>query len=111
MLFVRGLGVALATIPAMTAGFAAVTADHLSDAAPILNVLQRTGASIGTALLTVLYSSHVSLSGNRALAAEGFRYTSWCLFAVSCLLVLPCILLGAAEQLSRLNTDEDPLVY
>ncbi len=110
VLFGRGLGVALATIPAMTAGFAAVSSDQLPDAAPILNMLQRTGASIGTALLSVLYSSHALHYGTPTHAAEAFRHTSWWLFALTCLLTFPCYFLISAEQRkSQQKREEAPL--
>jgi len=101
VLFVRGFGVALGTIPAMTAGLATVSADELGDAAPILNMLQRTGASIGTALIAVLYSTHVDGVFTPASAAASFQYANWWLFAAACLVSLPALALAAAERKTR----------
>lgn len=101
VLFVRGFGVALGTIPAMTAGLAAVTQSQLPDAAPILNMLQRTGASIGTALVAILYISHLADTTLPGQAAHAFRYASWWLFAGACLLTLPAYLLARSERRAR----------
>lgn len=95
VLFVRGLGVALGTIPAMTAGLAAVRPDRMPDAAPLLNMLQRTGASLGTTLVVVLYGAQPAGPGQ---AVEAFRHVSWWLFAGACLLALPAVLLARAER-------------
>ena len=47
---VRGMGVGLAFMPAMSAAFASLQRSELADATPQLNVLQRVGGSIGTAV-------------------------------------------------------------
>ena len=54
MLVVRGVGIGLCFMPAMTAAFASLRPDQLSDATPQLNVLQRIGGAIGTAVLAVV---------------------------------------------------------
>src|SRR5919201_1800587 len=50
-MFVRGIGIGFAFMPAMTAAFAALERSELADATPQLNVLQRVGGSLGTAVL------------------------------------------------------------
>jgi EmrB/QacA subfamily drug resistance transporter len=62
VLFVRGLGVALSTIPAMTVSLAAANQDQLPDATALLNVLQRIGASLGSAVAAVVYAAHATTS-------------------------------------------------
>jgi len=101
VLFVRGLGVALGTIPAMTAGLTSVTRDQLADATPLLNVSQRTGATIGTALVAVLYSSRLTGEAGPAQALTAFRWAGWWLFATACLVTLPAVLLTRAERAAR----------
>ena len=54
VLVVRGLGIGLCFMPAMTAAFSAMRPEQLSDATPQINVLQRTGGAIGTAVLAVV---------------------------------------------------------
>ena len=51
---VRGVGIGFSFMPAMTAAFASLRPDQLSDATPQLNVLQRIGGAIGTAVLAVV---------------------------------------------------------
>lgn len=90
----------------MTAGLAAVDSDHLPDAAPLLNLLQRTGASIGTAVVAVLYSSHLAIGG-REHAIHAFSYASWWLLAGAVLLMLPSAVLARAEQRTRVVREVD----
>ena len=47
-------GIGFSFMPAMTAAFASLRPDQLSDATPQLNVLQRIGGAIGTAVLAVV---------------------------------------------------------
>jgi EmrB/QacA subfamily drug resistance transporter len=54
VLFVRGLGIGMAMMPAMTAAYATLKHDEVPRATTGLNVLQRVGGAIGTALFTVL---------------------------------------------------------
>ena len=53
-MFVRGVGIGFAFMPAMAAAFASLERSELSDATPQLNVLQRVGGSVGTAVLAVV---------------------------------------------------------
>ena len=53
-MLIRGMGIGFAFMPAMAAAFASLDRSELSHATPQLNVLQRVGGSIGTALLSTL---------------------------------------------------------
>src|SRR5205085_4886958 len=53
-MFVRGIGIGFGFMPAMAAAFASLERSELSDATPQMNVLQRVGGSIGTAVLAVV---------------------------------------------------------
>lgn len=101
VLFVRGFGVALCTIPAMTVSLAVVRQDQLADATPILNTLQRTGASIGTAVIAVLYGREVINPNIAVQAVHAFRNTAWWLFAGACLLTLTAYVLAQVERTDR----------
>jgi hypothetical protein len=57
---VRGFGSAFATMPAMTAAFASLDHDQVSDASPQLNVIQRVGGSLGTAVIAVVLQSELT---------------------------------------------------
>ncbi|HWJ50328.1 MAG TPA: MDR family MFS transporter, partial [Solirubrobacteraceae bacterium] len=50
VLLLRGVGIGFSFMPAMTAAFASLRPEQLSDATPQLNVLQRIGGAIGTAV-------------------------------------------------------------
>ena len=54
VLLVRGVGIGLSFIPTTTVAFASLRTDQLSDATPQMNVLQRVGGAIGTAVLAVV---------------------------------------------------------
>ena len=54
LLLVRGVGIGLSFIPTTTVAFASLRTDQLSDATPQMNVLQRVGGAIGTAVLAVV---------------------------------------------------------
>ncbi|WP_053206128.1 DHA2 family efflux MFS transporter permease subunit [Jiangella muralis] len=57
VLVLRGIGLALAQLPATAAAYAAVTADQLGDATTLVNIAQRVGGAIGAAGLVVLLSA------------------------------------------------------
>lgn len=91
--FIWGLGTALSTVPAMTAGLTTVSPDQIPDSAPILNMLQRTGASIGTAVITLLYTRNLTSNLNQTYTLSAFRNVTWLLFgSVILLLILSLIL-------------------
>lgn len=102
VLFVRGLGVALGTIPAMTVCLSAVQRDQLPDAAPISNIIQRTGATVGTAIVAVIYAHSLLHEPPSAAAALGaFQHVSWWLVAGALALAVPAYLLARAEHQAR----------
>ena len=68
-MFLRGMGIGFAFMPAMTAAFASLERSELPDATPQLNVLQRVGGSIGTAVLAVVLQR--ALVGAHTLAGAG----------------------------------------
>ena len=53
-MLLRGFGLGFSFMPAMTAAFATLERHELSHATPQLNVLNRVGGSIGTAILAVV---------------------------------------------------------
>ncbi|MFN6547193.1 DHA2 family efflux MFS transporter permease subunit [Mycolicibacterium nivoides] len=98
VLFIRGLGVALSTIPALTVSLAAVQADQLADATPILNVAQRIGASAGTAVAALVYSAHLAGTDPKDAASVAFTVVSWWLFTGACLLAGFAFLVARTES-------------
>src|SRR4051795_2737941 len=67
MLVVRGIGIGAAMMPAMAAAYATLTHAEVPRATSALNVLQRVGGSIGTALLAVVLQHQIAAQ----LAAAG----------------------------------------
>lgn len=53
-LFVRGIGLGFTMMPAMASAFALLETDQVPRATPMLNVLQRVGGAVGTAVLAVV---------------------------------------------------------
>jgi MFS family permease len=53
-LFVIGLGIGASMMPAISAAYRTLRGEHVPGAAPALNVLQRVGGSIGSALMAVV---------------------------------------------------------
>ena len=64
ILFVRGGGLALAQMPAMTAAYAAVLKNETSDAATIINIAQRLGGALG-AITTVIVLEQAATTDNQ----------------------------------------------
>ncbi|GAB0105813.1 DHA2 family efflux MFS transporter permease subunit [Nocardia sp. JMUB6875] len=85
----RGLGIGLAAMPAMTAAMRNLTPSQIIDATPQLTIMQRLGGSIGTAAFVVILQRH--LPGGADQAAPAFAVTfSWVLVA-STLAVVPTL--------------------
>ena len=62
ILFVRGIGLGFGMMPAMAAAYATVSRSAVPRATTTLNVLQRVGGSIGTALLAVVLEDRIKAS-------------------------------------------------
>jgi EmrB/QacA subfamily drug resistance transporter len=100
-MLVRGVGIGFAFMPAMAAAFASLERSELSDATPQLNVLQRVGGSIGTALLAVVLQR--ALSGAHTLSAQAGAYGTafWASAGLTALAIIPSVILLRAERKAR----------
>jgi EmrB/QacA subfamily drug resistance transporter len=101
MMFMRGVGIAFAFVPTMTAAFASLRTSELSDATPQLNVIQRVGGSIGTAILAVVLDRALSGSHSLAGAAAGFGTAFWWALGMTAFATIPCIWLLITERQAR----------
>jgi EmrB/QacA subfamily drug resistance transporter len=101
VMFLRGAGIGFAFMPAMAAAFAALDRSELADATPQLNVLQRVGGSIGTAVLAVVLQR--ALVGEHTLAGQASAYGTafWFSAGITALAIVPCIILLRAERTAR----------
>jgi EmrB/QacA subfamily drug resistance transporter len=98
---IRGMGIGFAFMPAMSAAFASLDRSELSDATPQLNVLQRVGGSIGTAVLAVVLQR--ALVGAHTVSAQAGAYGTafWFSAALTALAIGPCIILVRAERAAK----------
>jgi len=98
VLALRGFGIGLSFMPTMTAAFGAVRTDQLSDATPQMNVLQRLGGAIGTALLAVVLQRAGAHAHSPAALASAFDTAYWWSLGIAALSLIPCVVLLRAEQ-------------
>jgi MFS family permease len=105
-MLIRGMGIGFAFMPAMAAAFASLKHSELSDATPQMNVLQRVGGSIGTAVLAVVLQR--ALVGQHTLAGQAAAYGTafWASAALTALAIIPCVILLRAERAARAQASE-----
>jgi EmrB/QacA subfamily drug resistance transporter len=97
LLLIRGVGIGLSFIPTTTVAFAALRTDQLSDATPQMNVLQRVGGAIGTAILAVvLQRASDGAQGADELAAA-FGTAFWWGLGICVASLIPVLFLLRAE--------------
>jgi EmrB/QacA subfamily drug resistance transporter len=101
---VRGMGVGFAFMPAMSAAFAALKRSELADATPQLNVLQRVGGSIGTAVLAVVLQRALSNAHGLDARAAGYGTAFWWSLGLTALAIVPSIILVRSERSARRTT-------
>jgi MFS family permease len=103
-MFLRGIGIGFAFMPAMAAAFAALKPKELSDATPQMNVLQRLGGSIGTAVLAVVLQRAL-ISAHHPLTPDGmagaYSTAFWWSLGITVVAIVPSIVLLRAERQAR----------
>jgi hypothetical protein len=97
-MIVRGLGVGLAIMPAMTAAFSVLTREQISDATPQLTVLQRVGGSLGTAIIAVILQHNLTGANTAAAQATGFGHTYWWVMGATLIGLIPTLWLARIER-------------
>jgi EmrB/QacA subfamily drug resistance transporter len=100
-LMIRGMGMGLAFMPVMTAAFSTLKRSELSDATPQLNVLNRVGGSIGTAVLAVVLQRAEAGAHTPAATAQAFGDAFWVSAGITAMAIIPCIVLARAERNAR----------
>src|SRR5581483_6208284 len=101
VLFVRGISIGLGFMPAMTAAFAAMKPEQLSDATPQITVVMRLGSAVGVAILAVVLQRGSEGAHSTAQLADAFAHTYWWAFGIALLSLLPCLMLLRAERPSE----------
>jgi EmrB/QacA subfamily drug resistance transporter len=97
VLLLRGVGIGFAFVPAMSAAFASMRPEQLSDATPQLNVLQRLGGAIGVAVLAVVLQRGELHAHSLGQFAGAFDRAYWWSLGISLLALIPCVALLFAE--------------
>jgi hypothetical protein len=108
-MLVRGVGVGLAIMPAMTAAFSVLTREQVNDASPQLTVLQRVGGSLGTAIIAVVLQGHIEHAHTGAAVASGFGHTYWWVMGVTLVALVPTLVLTRIERRARRQPSPEPI--
>ena len=69
--FVQGIGMGLAMMPNMTAAMQAVPASAIARTSTAMNIIRQAGASIGTAVLSVILASAITSNLGGIIASRG----------------------------------------
>jgi EmrB/QacA subfamily drug resistance transporter len=107
-MLVRGMGIGLSIMPAMTAAFSVLSREQINDASPQLTVLQRVGGSLGTAIIAVVLQGQIRHAHTQAALAAGFAHTYVWVLAVTLLALAPTLLLMRIERRARVTPDSAP---
>ncbi len=120
-LFIRGIGFGCALMPAIAAAYTTVSRAAIPRATTVLNVFQRVGGSVGTALLAVVLESQIKSAlpgapgiGEGAIRplpsdireriatplAHAFTHTFWWAVALTAIAVLPSLALALTARRS-----------
>jgi EmrB/QacA subfamily drug resistance transporter len=95
---IRGFGVGLCAIPAVTGAYRAISPMKIPDATVQLNVGQRLGGSAATAVFAVILQKQLETAHSPAEQAAGFGTAFWWVVAIAIGCTLPAFLLIAAER-------------
>ncbi|GAB2846533.1 DHA2 family efflux MFS transporter permease subunit [Lentzea nigeriaca] len=93
-LFVVGVGAGLTITPAMSAAYRTLDQRSMPQATALLNIVQRIGGLLGTALFAVVLQANLGPQGLRGtVTPEAFAYTFWLPLACAALALLPALVL------------------
>jgi EmrB/QacA subfamily drug resistance transporter len=108
-LLLRGVGIGLSFIPTTTVAFASLRTDQLSDATPQMNVLQRVGGAIGTAVLAVVLQRASAGAVNPSDLAGAFATANAWALGIVLLSLIPCVVLLRAEGPRHTPTEAEEI--
>jgi EmrB/QacA subfamily drug resistance transporter len=99
---VRGLGLGCTMMPAMAAAYATLQSSEVPRATPMLNVVQRIGGSIGTAVLAVVLQHQLAAAAPGADGvAAAFAHTYGWSLALTAVALIPALILALFERRDR----------
>jgi len=110
-LLVVGAGVGATVVPSMAAAFQALTRAETPRGTSAINVIQRLGGAIGTALFAIVLSGQTGAGaradgvGGVGALAGAFGTTFWVAAGLVALAVVPALLLPRARQADEANTN------
>jgi EmrB/QacA subfamily drug resistance transporter len=102
-LVLRGVGLGFTMMPAMAAAYSTLERTQVPRATPMLNVVQRIGGSLGTAVLAVVLQRQlggqvVAGAGSPAGVAAAFAHTYWWAMAITALAIVPAVVLALTQR-------------
>src|ERR1700751_5088398 len=106
-MYVRGIVIGFGFLPAMAAAFASLKRSELASATPQLNVIQRVGGSIGTALLAVVLQRALTGVHTVSGAAAAYGTAFWVSAGLTAVAIIPCVILLRAERKARAARGRD----
>jgi EmrB/QacA subfamily drug resistance transporter len=99
---IRGIGFGAIGLPLFAVAFSMIDEDNIRDGSAQLNIVQRIGGSVGTAVATVILNQALlKHADNPAGAALAFQHTYWWLFVVGAVALGPAIWLLITERRDR----------
>ena len=101
VMVIRGAGFTLSITSVMAAAYRALPPNKIPDATPQLNVLQRVGGAIATAVLTVILVDQLSHNRTPTGQASGFGTTYLWVLAITIAATVATLLLVHAEHHAR----------
>jgi EmrB/QacA subfamily drug resistance transporter len=100
----RGVGFGAVGIPLFAVAFASLGQAHVQDGSVQLNIVQRVGSSLGTAIATVVLQQALTRHANNPHGkALAFQHTYWWLTAISVVALAPAIWLWHIERSTGLR--------
>jgi EmrB/QacA subfamily drug resistance transporter len=115
-LVARGAGLGFTMMPAMAAAYSTLKRSQVPRATPMLNVIQRVGGSLGTAVLAVVLENQLGagIAGARPgaapsadEAAAAFAHTYWWAFGATAIALVPAYLLARAQRATARAAAQD----
>jgi EmrB/QacA subfamily drug resistance transporter len=102
-LLVMGTGVGMVMMPVNTTATRGLAPDDVPSGSTMVNIVSQVGASIGTALMSVVLASN-SVDSGTAQRAGAFQHTYWWAVALLALAVVPALLLPPRRHRGRSST-------
>ncbi len=114
-LLLRGAGLGFTMMPAMAAAYSTLQRSEVPRATPMLNVLQRVGGSLGTAVLAVVLENQLGagIAQARRSGAPGagpaaaFAHTYWWAFGATAIALVPAFFLARAQRAAGRDAPRD----